>query len=140
VRYYDIIYKLTEDVERAAKGLREPTYRQVWEGRVEVVVPIRIPRLGLIAGSRVIEGKISRGGYVKLMRPGATVTAGGRTSRGGGGPLTQVWEGRISSLKHHKDDVREMIAGQECGVGLEHFEGFQAGDIMETHRLELQEL
>jgi translation initiation factor IF-2 len=54
--------------------------------------------------------------------------------------LTQVWEGRISSLKHHKDDVREMIAGQECGVGLEHFEGFQAGDIMETHRLELQEL
>src|SRR5215472_938699 len=102
VRYYDIIYKLTEDVERAAKGLREPTYKQVWEGRVEVVIPIRIPRLGLIAGSRVIEGKISRGGYAKLMRPGATVTAGGRTSRGGGGPLTQVWEGRISSLKHHK--------------------------------------
>src|SRR5215471_702859 len=140
VRYYDIIYKLTEDVERAAKGLREPTYKQVWEGRVEVVIPIRIPRLGLIAGSRVIEGKISRGGYVKLMRPGATVTAGGRTSRVAGGQMTQVWEGRISSLKHHKDDVREMIAGQECGVGLEHFEGFQAGDIMETHRLELQEL
>ena len=123
VRYYDIIYKLTEDVERAAKGMREPTYKQVWEGRVEVVIPIRIPRVGLIAGSRVIEGKVSRGGYVKLMRN-----------------RQQIWEGRISSLKHHKEDVREMVAGQECGIGLERFEGFQPGDLMETHRLELEEL
>jgi translation initiation factor IF-2 len=123
VRYYDVIYKLTEDVERAAKGMREPTYRQVWEGRVEVVVPIRIPRVGLIAGSRVIEGKVSRGGHVKLMRRNV-----------------QVWEGRIASLKHHKDDVREMVAGQECGIGLERFEGFEPGDIMETFRLELEEI
>jgi translation initiation factor IF-2 len=123
VRYYDVIYKLTEDVERAARGMREPTYRQVAEGRVEVVVPIKIPRLGLIAGSRVLEGKVSRGGYVKLMR--------GRQ---------QVWEGRINSLKHHKEDVREMVAGQECGVGLERFEGFEPGDIMETFRLEREEI
>src|SRR5438309_6531084 len=61
VRYYDVIYKLTEDVERAAKGLREPTYRQVWSGRVEVITPIRIPRVGLIAGCRVQAGKGSRG-------------------------------------------------------------------------------
>jgi translation initiation factor IF-2 len=139
VRYYDVIYKLTEDVERAAKGLREPTYRQVEEGRVEVVVPIRIPRLGLIAGCRVVDGKVSRGGYVKLMRPApATTGRGGRTTTAG--PLTQVWEGRITSLKHHKDDVREMVAGQECGIGLEHFEGFEPGDIMETYRLELEEI
>jgi translation initiation factor IF-2 len=123
VRYYDVVYKLTEDVERAAKGLREPTYKQVWEGRVDVIVPIKIPRLGLIAGSRVVEGKVSRGGHVKLMR--------GRN---------QVWEGRISSLKHHKEDVREMVAGQECGIGLENFEGFEPGDVMETYRLELEEL
>jgi translation initiation factor IF-2 len=51
-----------------------------------------------------------------------------------------VWEGRITSLKHHKDDVREMVAGQECGIGLEHFEGFEPGDIMETYRLELEEI
>src|SRR5262252_375763 len=139
VRYYDVIYKLTEDVERAAKGLREPTYRQVEEGRVEVVVPIRIPRLGLIAGCRVLDGKVSRGGFVKLMRPGAPTTGrGGRTTTAG--PLTQVWEGRITSLKHHKDDVREMVAGQECGIGLEHFEGFEPGDVMETYRLELEEI
>jgi len=123
VRYYDVIYKLTEDVERAAKGLREPTYRQVREGRVEVVMPIKIPRLGIIAGSRVLEGKVSRGGWVKLFR--------GRE---------QVFEGRISSLKHFKEDVREMAAGQECGVGLEGWEDFVAGDSMETYRLEREEI
>jgi translation initiation factor IF-2 len=123
VRYYDVIYKLTEDVDRAAKGLREPTYRRVWEGRVEVVVPIRIPRVGLIAGCRVIEGKISRGDHVQLMRA-----------------RNQVWEGRISSLKHLKEDVREMIAGQECGIGLERFEGFEPGDVMEAYRMELEEI
>ena len=123
VRYYDVIYKLTEDVERAAKGLREPTYRQIREGRVEVVTPIKIPRTGIIAGSRVVEGKVSRGGWVKLFR--------GRE---------QVFEGRISSLKHFKEDVREVVAGQECGIGLESWQDFQAGDTMETYRLEREEI
>jgi translation initiation factor IF-2 len=123
VRYYDVIYKLTEDVERAAKGLREPTYRQIREGRVEVVTPIKIPRVGVIAGSRVVEGKVSRGGWVKLFR--------GRE---------QVFEGRISSLKHFKEDVREVVAGQECGIGLEGWQDVQPGDLMETYRLEREEI
>ena len=123
VRYYDVIYKLTEDVERAAKGLREPTYRQIREGRVEVITPIKIPRLGVIAGSRVLEGKVSRGGWVKL-------------SRG----KEQVFEGRISSLKHFKEDVREMPAGQECGIAVEGYEAFEPGDTMETYRLEREEI
>jgi translation initiation factor IF-2 len=123
VRYYDVIYKLTEDVERAAKGLREPTYRQVWEGRAEVVMPIKIPRLGIIAGSRVQEGKVSRGDWIKLMR--------GRE---------QAWEGRMASLKHFKEDVREMVAGQECGIGLEGFEAVEPGDILECFRLEREEI
>ena len=123
VRYYDVIYKLTEDVERAAKGLREPTYRQIREGRVEVITPIKIPRTGIIAGSRVVEGKVSRGGWVKLFR--------GRE---------QLFEGRITSLKHFKEDVREMPAGQECGIGLESWEDFVAGDVMETYRLEREEI
>src|SRR5258708_25727422 len=99
VRYYDVIYKLTEDVERAAKGLREPTYRQIREGNVQVITPIKIPRLGVIAGSRVLEGKVSRGGWVKLLRG-----------------KEQVFEGRINSLKHFKEDVREMPAGEEGGL------------------------
>ena len=123
VRYYDVIYKLTEDVERAAKGLREPTFRQIREGKVEVVVPIKIPRQGIIAGCRVVEGKISRGGWAKLLRG-----------------KEQIFEGRISSLKHFKEDVREMAAGQECGVGLEGFEAFEPGDAMETYRLEREEI
>jgi translation initiation factor IF-2 len=123
VRYYDVIYKLTEDVERAAKGLREPTYRQIREGRVEVVMAIKIPRQGVIAGSRVVDGKVSRGGWVKLLRG-----------------KEQIFEGRISSLKHFKEDVREMPAGQECGVGLEGFEAFEPGDVMETYRLEREEI
>ncbi|HEV2034132.1 MAG TPA: translation initiation factor IF-2 [Candidatus Dormibacteraeota bacterium] len=123
VRYYDVIYKLTEDVERAAKGLREPTYRQIREGRVEVITPIKIPRFGVIAGSRVVEGKVSRGGWVKLFRG-----------------KEQIFEGRINSLKHFKEDVREMPAGQECGIGLEGFEVFEPGDVMETYRLEREEI
>src|SRR5712664_322717 len=123
VRYYDVIYKLTEDVERAAKGLREPTYRQIREGMVEVITPIKIPRLGVIAGCRVVEGKITRGGWAKLLRG-----------------KEQIFEGRISSLKHFKEDVREMSEGQECGVGLEGFEAFQPGDVMETYRLEREEI
>ncbi|MBO0682119.1 MAG: translation initiation factor IF-2 [Candidatus Dormibacteraeota bacterium] len=123
VRYYDVIYKLTEDVERAAKGLREPAFRQVWEGRAEVITPIRIPRLGLIAGCRVVDGRVSRGAHVKVSR--------GRE---------QVWEGRMSSLKHFKEDVREMVAGQECGIGLEGYDGFQAGDTLESFRLEREEI
>ena len=94
VRLYDVIYKLTEDVERAAKGLREPTYRQIREGKVEVVIPIKIPRQGVIAGSRVTEGKITRGGWAKLFRG-----------------KEQIFEGRISSLKHFKEDVREVQNG-----------------------------
>ncbi|HEY5034835.1 MAG TPA: translation initiation factor IF-2, partial [Candidatus Dormibacteraeota bacterium] len=123
VRYYDVIYKLTEDVERAAKGLREPTYRQIREGKLEVVIPIKIPRQGVIAGCRVVEGKITRGGWAKLLRG-----------------KEQIFEGRISSLKHFKEDVREMSEGQECGVGLEGFEAFQPGDVMETYRLEREEI
>ncbi|MBO0746297.1 MAG: translation initiation factor IF-2, partial [Candidatus Dormibacteraeota bacterium] len=68
IRSYDIIYKLIEDVERAIRGMREPTYRQVREGAVEVVMPISVPRVGTIAGCRVTEGKVSRGGVAKLFR------------------------------------------------------------------------
>ena len=123
VRYYDVIYKLTEDVERAAKGLREPTYRQVWEGRVEVLIPIKIPRTGVIAGSRVVDGKVSRGDIAHVSRDGR-----------------EIHEGRITSLKHFKEDVREMSAGQECGIGVEGFQDFQPGDVMECFRLEREEL
>ncbi|MBO0703657.1 MAG: translation initiation factor IF-2, partial [Candidatus Dormibacteraeota bacterium] len=123
IRSYDIIYQLIEDVERAIRGMREPTYRQVREGTVEVVMPISVPRVGTIAGCRVTEGKVSRGGVAKLLRN-----------------RQQLWEGQIRSLRHYKDDVREMSEGDECGIGLEGFDDFEAGDVMETYRLELEEI
>jgi len=106
-----------------------------------VITPIKIPRLGVIAGSRVVEGKVSRGGWAKVFRPTPIVHRATRESRlisaGGGEP---IGEGRISSLKHFKEDAREIVAGQECGIGLEGFEDFQTGDTMETYRLEREEI
>ena len=122
IRTYEVIYRLTEDLERAVRGLKEPVYKEVWEGRAEVVMPIRIPRLGVIAGSRVEEGRISRGSVVRVFRS-----------------AQQLAEGRVSSLKHFKEDAREMVAGQECGVGVEGFAAFEPGDRLESYRLELQE-
>src|SRR5258708_8508589 len=99
VRYYDVICKLTEDVERAAKGLREPTYRQIREGKVEVITPIKIPRLGVIAGSRVLEGKVSRGGWVKLIRG-----------------KEQIHQDRTSSLNHFNKPLRDIPPRQDCAT------------------------
>src|SRR5438445_10860411 len=105
------------------KAARQIALTKLQEKRATEAGRDLAPRLGLIAGSRVEEGKVSRGDLVRLMR--------GRE---------QVWEGRINSLKHFKEDVREMVAGQECGIGLEGFEGFEVGDKMETFRLELEEI
>ena len=96
-----------------------------------MLLPIKIPRIGNIAGSRVLDGKVSRGGWAKLSRGGWV-----KLSRAG----NQIYEGRITSLKHFKEDVREMTAGQECGIGVDGFEAFEPGDLMETFRLEREEL
>jgi translation initiation factor IF-2 len=119
IRRYDVVYHLTEDVERAIKGMYEPTYRQVFEGRAEIKVPIRVPKIGLIAGSQVSEGKISRGSVAKVFR--------GRE---------MVAETRITSLKRFKDDVREVAQGYECGIELENFQEFTEGDVIESYILE----
>jgi translation initiation factor IF-2 len=88
-----------------------------------------------------VEGKVTRGGWVKLFRPTPVATRATRESRAiTPGVGQQVWEGRITSLKHFKEDVREIVAGQECGIGLEGFEDFQPGDTMETYRLEREEI
>ena len=122
VRYYDVIYKLIEDVERAAKGLREPVYREVFNGRAEVVMAIKIPGRN-IAGCRIQEGRVGRNDVVSLKR-------GGR----------EIYKGPIDSLKHYKEDVREMREGEECGIGLQGFDEFEPGDLMEAFRLEREEL
>ena len=118
VRSYQVIYTLVEDVEKALAGMLEPTYVDVVEGHGEVRATFST-RQGKIAGVYVTDGKISRGASARVLRKGQP-----------------VFEGQVSSLKHFKDNVREIAAGFECGVGVEGFPEFEVGDIIETYRKE----
>jgi translation initiation factor IF-2 len=116
VRRYDIIYKLIDDVEKALKGLLEPEYADKVIGRAEIRAVFRIPKRGNIAGSYVVEGQVTRSAMVRVLRAGKT-----------------LHEGKISSLKRFTDDVREVSTGYECGIGVEGFNDFKEGDIIEAY-------
>jgi translation initiation factor IF-2 len=118
IRQYDVIYNVTNDIEKAIKGLYEPTFVQVWEGRAEVLTPIRIPKVGTIAGSRVVEGRITSGSTAKVIRDGQ-----------------QLHEGPIVNLKRFKDDVKEVQIGLECGIRVEGFQDFQQDDVIESYQV-----
>jgi translation initiation factor IF-2 len=118
IRSYDVVYNVTNDIERAIKGLYEPTFVQIWEGRADVLTPIKIPKLGLIAGSRVQDGKITSGSTAKLLRDNKT-----------------IHEGQITGLKRFKDDVKEVVAGLECGIRIEGYQDFQEGDVIESYQV-----
>jgi len=113
IRVYDVIYRLTEDIEKALKGMLEPEKRTTEIGRAEVLQVFRIPKIGNIAGSRVISGELRRNAKIRVVR-GEEV----------------LHEGSVSSLKHEKDDVREVREGFECGVGLKGFDAFEPGDTL----------
>jgi translation initiation factor IF-2 len=113
VRLYDIIYKLTDDIEAALKGLLEPEIQEVVEGRAEVRQVIRVGKNQVIAGSYVTDGRIVRGG--------ARVWRGGKV----------IANDRIESLRRFRDDVREVQANYECGIGLASFTDIEEGDIIE---------
>jgi translation initiation factor IF-2 len=116
IRIYDIIYRLTEDIEKALKGMLEPEKRKVDLGRAEVRAVFRIPKLGNIAGCYVVKGEARRNASARLVR---------------GGQI--VHEGPLSSLRHVKDDVREVREGFECGIGLRGFDEFKVGDVLEIY-------
>lgn len=116
IRLYDIIYHLTDDVEKALKGMLEPEIRKKVLGRAEVRVVFRIPRVGNIAGCMVLEGELRRNARIRGLR-GEEV----------------IFDGQFASLKHVKDDVREVREGFECGVGVKGFDKFEVGDILECY-------
>ena len=120
IQHYDVIYKLIEDMDRTLKGMLEPTYTEVLRGRAEVRAVFPSSKLGKIAGVYVTEGKIWRDAQVKILRQNKTV---GESSR-------------VSSLKRFKEDVPEVSAGLECGLGIEGSIDFQTGDIIEFYRKE----
>jgi translation initiation factor IF-2 len=113
IRDYDIIYKLTDDIDAALKGLLEPEVIEVIEGRAEVRQVIRVGKSQVIAGSYVTDGRIVRGG-ARVWRSGKVIATD-----------------RIESLRRFRDDVREVQANYECGIGLANFHDLQEGDIIE---------
>lgn len=117
VRLYDVIYKLTDDVGAALQGMLSPKLVEQVEGHAEVRMVIKAGRAGNVAGSYVTDGRIVRGGEVRLFRAGA-----------------QVAEGRITSLKRFKDDVREVATGFECGIGLS-IDDIAEGDVIECYQM-----
>ncbi len=119
IRQYNIIYRLIEDVEKALKGMLAPEFREVIIGRAEVMAVFRISKVGNIAGCKVREGEIRRNARARVRRADQV-----------------LFEGEISSLKHEKDDVREVRTGFECGIGLKGFNDLQVGDAIENFSLE----
>ena len=115
IRTYDVIYKVTEDIEAALSGLLEPETEEVVTGAAEVRAIFKVPRVGVVAGCYVQDGTITRGSDVRVLRDGVV-----------------VYTGRIASLKRFKDDVKEVQAGFECGVGLDSFQDVKEGDVLET--------
>jgi translation initiation factor IF-2 len=119
IRTYDVIYKLTEDVKKALTGLLEPIIEEKYMGRAEIRKTFQIPRIGLIAGCYVLDGKITRNAEIKIIRNDEV-----------------IHQGKISSLKHIKENVNEVQKNYECGIGVDKFKDIQEGDIIEAFTIE----
>ncbi len=115
IRYYEVIYNLIEDIEAALTGMLEPTYHEVVEGHAEVIQIFKAGKNTVIAGCRITDGKITRSAQARILRKNE-----------------KVYDGKISSLRRGKDDVREVATGYECGIVLDDFTEFEIGDIIEA--------
>jgi translation initiation factor IF-2 len=119
IRTHSIIYELRDEIEKAMYGLLEPVFKENYAGRAEVLNVFKITKVGQIAGCRVVDGIIVRTAQVRVMREGS-----------------EVWRGKIASLKRFKDDVSEVRQGVECGIDLGSFKDIQVGDMIETFTTE----
>ncbi|MFA4904033.1 MAG: translation initiation factor IF-2 [Desulfobaccales bacterium] len=117
VRYYDIIYALLHDIHAALEGLLEPIVEEKIMGRAEVRQVFSITKVGTIAGCMVLDGKIERNSLARVLRGGKKVSEGGK----------------INSLKRFKEDAKEVLAGYECGIGIDRFNDYKEGDIIEAY-------
>jgi translation initiation factor IF-2 len=119
IRYYNIIYDLVDDVKKAMSGLLAPTLRETMLGNATILEIFNVSKVGKIAGCRVTDGTVERGANVRLIRDNVV-----------------VHEGKLSQLKRFKDDVKEVTAGQECGMAFENYQDMRAGDVIECYRVE----
>lgn len=116
IRGYRVIYDAIDEVKAAMSGLLEPEYKEEAIGRAEVRETFRVPGVGTVAGCYVMDGKVTRSANVRVLRDNVI-----------------VHEGKISSLKRFKDDVREVLQGYECGIGIERFNDIKVGDFIEAY-------
>jgi translation initiation factor IF-2 len=119
IRYYNIIYNLVDDVKAAMSGLLAPTLRETMLGNAQILEIFAVSKVGKIAGCRVTDGTIERGANVRLIRDNVV-----------------VHEGKLAQLKRFKDDAKEVVAGQECGMSFENYQDMRAGDVIECYRVE----
>ncbi|MEN6638588.1 MAG: translation initiation factor IF-2, partial [Smithella sp.] len=122
IKLYDIIYNVIADVRAAMEGLLEPEYKEVVQGRAEVRELFKVPKVGIIAGCHVTDGKITRTAGIKLVRDSVA-----------------VFDGKVLSLKRFKDDAREVLAGFDCGIGIEGYNDIHVGDVIESYIMETLE-
>lgn len=115
VRAYDVIYHALEDIEKAMKGMLEPTFEERVIGTADVRQTFQVPKVGLIAGCTVLSGKMQRNAKVRVLREGVV-----------------IYTGKIASLKRFKDDAKEVLTGFECGIGVERFNDIKVGDQLEA--------
>jgi translation initiation factor IF-2 len=119
IRQYAIIYDLVDDIRQAMSGLLAPTVRETFLGNAEILEVFNISKIGKVAGCRVTEGKVERGANVRLIRDNVV-----------------IHEGKLSTLKRFKDEVREVTAGQECGMAFENYQDMRQGDVIECFTVE----
>jgi translation initiation factor IF-2 len=119
IRLHTVIYELIDELRKAMTGLLEPTFREVASGRAEVRDTFKVPKVGTIAGCHVVDGTIPRSAAVRLLRDNRV-----------------IYEGKIGSLRRFKDDVSEVRSGFECGIGLDRFQDFKPGDVIEAYTRE----
>ena len=119
LRYYNVIYDLVDDVKAAMSGLLPPTLRETFLGNAEILEVFNISKVGKVAGCRVTDGKVERGARVRLIRDDVV-----------------IHEGKLSTLKRFKDEVKEVASGQECGMAFEKYEDMRVGDVIECFRVE----
>jgi translation initiation factor IF-2 len=119
IRYYNIIYDLVDDVKKAMSGMLAPTLREERLGEAKILEVFNVSKVGKVAGCRVLDGTVQRGAHVRLIRDNVV-----------------IHEGKLSQLKRFKDDAREVLAGQECGMAFESYQDMRAGDVIECYRVE----
>jgi translation initiation factor IF-2 len=119
IRTYSVIYDAITDIKNALEGLLEPTYKEHILGRAQVIQVFNIRKVGAVAGSLVIDGKVVKGSHARLLRDNVV-----------------VYDGRIASLRRFKDDMKDCSQGLECGIGIENFNDIKLGDVIESYEIE----